>query len=84
MKLLEEKSILDPCQSGFRKGYSYYDALSRLECKIREAHLQAVYVIAIFLDIEKAYDRLWHHGLMQKIIKIGIKRRMGNFINEFL
>ena len=41
-------------------------------------------MVAVFLDIEKAYDTMWRKGLLIKLRKIGIKGRMYNYILDFL
>ena len=58
--------------SDFRKGHSTYDGLVRHENDIRESFIRDEYVIAVFLDIEKAFDSIWHHGLLRKIYEHGL------------
>jgi len=36
---------------------------------------------AVFLDLSKAFDRVWHRGLIAKLRSIGIK---GNLLNWFI
>ena len=36
---------------------------------------------AVFLDISKAFDRVWHHGLIAKLRSIGVE---GNLLNWFI
>ena len=36
---------------------------------------------AVFLDISKAFDRVWHHGLIAKLSSIGVE---GNLLNWFI
>ena len=40
--------------------------------------------LAVFIDIEKAYDMLWREGLLFKLSKIGIDGQMFNWIKHFL
>ncbi|GBN09130.1 putative RNA-directed DNA polymerase from transposon BS, partial [Araneus ventricosus] len=56
---LEANKYLHPFQSGFRKGRSTIDNLLALETDIRLSFLQRKHLVAIFFDIEKAYDRTW-------------------------
>ena len=41
-------------------------------------------MIAVFVDIKKAYDMVWRHGLLEKIYKLGIRGHMFNFIERFI
>ncbi|GBN46755.1 hypothetical protein AVEN_193912-1, partial [Araneus ventricosus] len=59
MYYLEANKSLHPSQSGFRKGRSTIDNLLALETDVRLAFLQRKHLVAIFFDIEKAYDRTW-------------------------
>ena len=35
-------------------------------------------------DIAKAFDKVWHNGLIFKLHKIGLPRKMGQWIMHFL
>ena len=52
-------------QTGFRKARSTIDHLICLETLIREAFAKKEHMIAIFFNIEKAYDTTWKYGIIQ-------------------
>ena len=81
---LEEKKIFSPCQSGFRAGHSVFDALCRLEYAARKAILHREYCVVVLLDITKAFDMVWHHGLFMKLARLGVCGNLVRFIREFL
>jgi len=70
--ILEKRELLSKFQSGFRKSRSTADALVLFENEIKKAFIMKEYMIAVFFDIEKAYDTLWREGLLIKLNKIGI------------
>ena len=39
---------------------------------------------AVFLDISKAFDTVWHEGLIFKLKRIGVEGDMINIIQSFL
>jgi len=39
---------------------------------------------AIFVDIEKAFDRVWHNGLLFKLNNLGIPNYLGRWIENYL
>ena len=83
---LESNDILSKSQSGFRKGdscisqllaitheiYSSFDAYPSLETR------------GVFLDISKAFDRVWHEGLLYKLKSYGISGPLLILIKSFL
>lgn len=71
-------------QSCFRKGRSTMDPMIRLETELRKAQANKESVIAVFFDIEKAYDMMWKEGLLIKMHKMGIGGRVYNWIKDFL
>ena len=81
---LESKNIIKPYQSGARKFHSTYDALIRFESAIRETLLESEILVAVFFDIEKAYDLLWKHAVIKILKDIGLKGHLPNFIKNFL
>ncbi|GBO12189.1 hypothetical protein AVEN_162623-1 [Araneus ventricosus] len=54
---LETNHFIHPSQSGFRRGRSTVDNLLALETGIRLAFLERKHFVAVFFDIEKAYDK---------------------------
>ena len=81
---LESNNLLTPAQSGFRKGRCTLDHLVRLETYIREAFLRKKRLIAVFFDLEKAYDTTWKYGIMKDLYDMNIRGRMPLFIENFL
>ena len=81
---LEKNSLISKHQSGFRKGRGTMDNLLVLESEIRKAQASKEVVIAVFFDIEKAYDVLWKKGLLIKMNKLGITGSMYNWVLTFL
>ena len=81
---LESNNIISEHQSGFRKKRSTADQLVRLESYIRNAFVKKQHVVAIFFDLEKAYDTTWKHGILKDIHKIGLKGNLPKFISNFL
>ena len=39
---------------------------------------------AVFLDVEKAFDQVWHTGLLRKMKKFGMKQNLLSWINSVL
>ena len=81
---LESNNLLSRYQSGFRAGRSTNDNLVRLETFIRDAFVKKELVVAVFFDLEKAYDTTWRYGIMKDIHKLGLRGRLPTFIESFL
>ncbi|GFU01164.1 RNA-directed DNA polymerase from mobile element jockey [Trichonephila clavipes] len=69
---LERNNILTPEQHGFRPRLSTSHQLLRVVEYIKDAIDRNQYTAAVFLDIQKAFDRVWHTGLLYKLIKYKI------------
>ena len=81
----EEWGKLNEIQSGFRKNRSTNDQLFRLTQSILESHNRKNLTTAIFLDMEKAFDHVWHKGLLEKLRRIDtppILRLIVNFLRD--
>lgn len=81
---LETKNIISPLQSGFRSKRSTNDHLVRLESFIRDAFLKKEHLVAVFFDLEKAYDTTWKYGIMKDLHESGLRGYLPNFISSFL
>lgn len=82
--VLENNKMLPPHQYGFRHMHSTTDALIRVTSDIHLAFRQGNSVLAVFLDIHKAYDRTWRCGVMHELHSIGIRGSIAHFIYNFL
>ena len=70
--------------TGFQAGRSTNDNSVRLETFIRDAFVKKEHVVAVFFDLEKAYDTTWRYGIMKDIHKLGLRGRLPTFIESFL
>jgi hypothetical protein len=41
-------------------------------------------LVALFFDLEKAYDTTWRHGILLDLFNIGLRGRLPTFISNFL
>ena len=46
--------------------------------------LKKEHCVAIFFDLEKAYDTTWKYGIMKDLHDTGLRGRLPNFISNFL
>ena len=85
-EFLHENNLLNENQSGFRPSDSceyqllsiVHDIYASFDCN------PLCDVRGVFLDILKAFDRMWHEGLIYKIKSIGITGLPLELIQRFL
>ena len=65
----EENKILPDEQQGFRTQRSTTRQLTRIMNHTKEQFMNKSSTGLILCDIEKAFDRVWHNGLMFKMIQ---------------
>ena len=46
--------------------------------------MKKVYVVAVFFDLEKAYDTTWRYDILKDMHKLGLRGRLPTFIENFL
>ena len=81
---LENIGFLNKHQSGFRRAKSTDDHLFRLSQSIMESFNRGEHVVAAFLDVEKAFDNVWHNGLRYKIFQSDLPTKMSRWLFDFL
>ena len=81
---LERNAILAETQYGFRKMRTTTDLLITMERSIREAFNAKEHLIAIYFDIEKAYDTTWKYGILRELHAAGLRGFLPLFIRDFL
>ena len=58
---LEDIGSINKYQSGFRQNKSTDDYLFRISQSVMESFNRREHVVAAFLDVEKAFDNVWHN-----------------------
>ena len=56
------------------------DHLIRFAQETGDAFQEKDNVVAVFIDLKQAYDRVWRQGLFFKMLKLGITGRMYGWI----
>ena len=77
-------TILAAHQSGFKKNDGTHLQLSRLDQEWSEATDSSNHVAAVFFDIRKAFDRVWHRGLVAKLSAAGASGSVLAWFENFL
>ena len=81
---LETNHIITNFQSGFRPKDSTVNQLLEIYHTIIENLDKGKEIKFIFCDISKAFDKVWHDGLLFKLRKIGIKNNLLSWFNSYL
>lgn len=84
MHYLESLNLLNMNQSGFRKLRSTADNLVTLEHEIKLGFCRGHDTVAVFFDLEKAYDMTWRVVIRRELVNIGIHGKLYNYLDSFL
>ena len=82
--LLHDNNFLTPVQSGFIPGDSTINQLTYLYNSICEAVDHGKEVRCIFFDVSKAFDKVWHKGLLEKLKSAGVTDEMYKWFANYL
>ena len=82
----EDNKLFSGCQSGFRKGDSCISQLLAIthDIFLRFDGNPTEEIRGVFLDISKAFDRVWHGGLIHKLKAYGISGKLLLLLKNFL
>ena len=81
---LEKCGLLSDFQYGFRSSRSTVDLLTVASDRIARACNRSWATGAVALDISKAFDRVWHAGLLHKLRSYGISGQIFGLVSSFL
>lgn len=81
---LLENNIISPFQSGFRNGDSTVNQLLFLYHEFSKSLDANKEIRVVFCDISKAFDRVWHRGLLFKLRSIGISDNLIDWFSNYL
>ena len=83
---LHTNNLITKNQSGFRPGDSTTNKLLYLIDEIHQAFdcNESLEVRSVFLDISKAFDKVWHKGLIFKLEQNGISGPLLKLFENYL
>ena len=72
-----QNNLISPYQSGFKPGDSCTNQLISITHEIYQSFDDGFEVRGVFLDISKAFDKVWHDGLIYKLKQNGFAGKEG-------
>ena len=77
-------NLISQNQSGFRPGDSCINQLLVVTNKIYKSFDACLDIRVVFLDIAKAFNKVWHEGLLYKLKQNSISGDLQETLTEFL
>ena len=82
LDLISPTISINPLQGGFRPGRSCLHTAFIFQESIQYLRDQKKKAYVAFLDVSKAFDTVWHEGLLVKLHRKGIPHRLWHLINN--
>ena len=83
-KFLNENKFIFSNQSGFKLGGSCINQLLSITHETYKSFDDGFEVRGVFLDISKAFDKVWHKGIIFKLQQNGISGKLLRVLSDFL
>ena len=83
-EFLIENNLVIENNSSFKRNDSTINLLVSILHKIYKSTDEGNDICAIFLDVSKAFDKVWHEGLFYKLKQLGICGNVLNWIKDYL
>ena len=80
---LEKNGLLAKQQCGYRSNRSTVGHLFRLETFIRDAFIHNQHLVAVFFDLQRAYDTTWKYGILKYLHNMGLRGNLPIFKGDF-
>ena len=83
---ISKNNLLSSNQSGFRPGDSCTNQLLSITHHIHSSFddYSSLETRGVFLDMSKAFDKVWHEGLIHKLQTFGITGKLLSLLKDFL
>ena len=83
-KYLKTNNLLTWKNSGFKELDSAINQLIHITDKIHKALEEGKEICLVFLDVSKAFDKVWHPGLLHKLRCMGIEGPLFDWFCDYL
>ena len=84
MSYLEENSILDKKQGGFRSGHSTASTIAYYTNEVYRGLNDRYFTLSTFVDLKKAFDTVNHSILLKKLSKLGVGGPLYEWLVSYL
>lgn len=84
ISFVESNKILPNEQFGFRSSHSTIHQIKRICNDVKSGLSSGKSTGLVLLDVEKAFDSVWHHGLVFKLLNFQFPLYFVRLINNFL
>ncbi|GFR76312.1 RNA-directed DNA polymerase from mobile element jockey [Elysia marginata] len=81
---LEKNNILVEEQTGLRRGRCTEDQIALIAQDIEDGFQEKKHTVVVWIDMAKAFDRVWRDGLLFKLKDNGITRNMFKWTEQYL
>ncbi|KAF2353867.1 Reverse transcriptase domain [Trinorchestia longiramus] len=81
---VETNNLLLGEQAGFQRGKSTMDSLLIAKDFIANTFSRKQICVAVYLDLDGAYDSVWHEGIIYKLIASGLEKTDVKWLKNYL
>ena len=81
--ILEQTNLRTNIQCAFLKHRSTLDHLVSISTRISTSFVLREHLVAVFFDLEKAYDTIWKYGILRTVYSWGFRGYLPLFLQEF-
>ena len=79
-----DNSLLIENNSGFKHNDSTVNLLLSITYRIYKSIDDGTDICVVFLDVSKAFDKVWHEGLVFKLKELGVSGSVLNWFRDYL
>lgn len=79
-----ENNLIDPFQFGFQPGSSTVHAIAKIFDDISTGLNRRCPTLAVLIDLQSAFDVIWHDGIVFKLHQLGLNPILIKLIKSFL
>lgn len=83
-QFIEDNGIIPEEQFGFRPRHSTTHQVMRIKNHVKQQFHLGNSTAMVLLDVEKAFDTVWHDGLIFKLLKLNFPKYLVKIIQSFM